>query len=77
MATDELFILIINIVIHEMNETWINKFSLLVWRGHDRVDLYATDLVVPHSSPASRLCWIISPNSLYLLSWLLAHLCDK
>ena len=53
--------------------------SLPVWR--DRVRRLATDPVVMRSSPATDIyvmhCWLIDPNRLHLLSWLLTYLSDK
>ena len=48
---------------------------------HDRIRRSATDPVVMRSSPAKDIyvvhCWLINPNKLNLLSWLLAYLSDK
>ena len=53
--------------------------SLPVWR--DRIRRLATDPVVMRSSPTTNRyvvhCWLITPNKLNLLSWLLAYLSDK
>ena len=52
---------------------------LPVWQ--DRIRHLATDPVVMRSSPAMDIyvvhCWLINPNKLNLLSWLLAYLFDK
>ena len=53
--------------------------GLPVWR--DRVRRLATDPVVMPSRPATDIyvvhCWLISPNKLNLLLWLLTYLSDK
>ena len=53
--------------------------SLPVWR--DRIRRLATDPVVMRSSLTTNRyvvhCWLITPNKLNLLSWLLAYLSDK
>ena len=52
---------------------------LPVW--HDRIKRLATDPVVMRSRTATDIyvvrCWLINPNKLDLLSWLLAYLSDK
>ena len=58
-----------------------NNDSLLVWR--DRLRRLATDHndpVVMRSRPTTDIyavhCWLINPNKVNLLSWLLAYLCN-
>ena len=57
----------------------LQLFCLPVW--HDRVRRLTTDLVVMRSSPVTHIyvvyCWLINPNKLNPLSWLLAYLSDK
>ena len=57
----------------------LQQFCLRVW--HDRVRCLTTDLVVMRSSPATDIyvvhCWVINPNKLNPLLWLLAYLSDK
>ena len=57
----------------------LRKKLIPVWR--DRVRRLATDRVVMRSSPATDIYvvhyWLISPNKLNLLWWLLAYISDK
>ena len=55
-------------------------FSCLpVWR--DKIRHLATDPVVMRTSPATDIyvvhCWLINPNKLNLILWLLAYLSDN
>ena len=61
----------------ELLPTLRKCFILLVWCN--RIRRLATDQVVMRLSPATNIyvmhCWLISPNKVNLLSWLLAYLC--
>ena len=60
----------------ECHKQWL---CLPVWR--DSMRRLTTDPVVMRLSPATDIyvvhCWLINPNKLNLLSWLLAYLSGK